>query len=174
MLDIDGVRNSTTKAAVDGIQWSLKKLGDTLKYFSGTTTDSGGGAVLCDLGSSLSNRALCNPFSYKYSPCTLHALQLSFANGIKTVFLEGKLTRRNIMQLIHSCYDLQSRLTKEERCLFWEFATDTPAPDAMSAAVLTRWWYVNTAALIASGAGISIANSQKRHLSSFVSQLCKS
>ena len=50
------------------------------------------------------------------------------------------------MQLIHSCYDLQSCFEKTEREMKWEIANGTPPPEAISKAVLTRWWHVNTAA----------------------------
>lgn len=137
------------------IQWSLQKLGNAVRFFAGQTTDNGGGGVLENLMKWLMHFGLVDPASYKFAPCTLHALQLSFATGVKEVYGEGGLSMRNVMQLIHSCYDLQSCLGWDERILFWETASEATAPNAMSAAVLTRWWYVmltrwwyvNTAAL---------------------------
>ena len=83
---------------------------------------------------------------YSVANCTLHALQMAFANPVKEIFGEGGLDRRNVMQLIHSCYDLQSCFEKTEREMKWEIANGTPPPEAISKAVLTRWWHVNTAA----------------------------
>ena len=82
---------------------------------------------------------------YAVTNCTLHALQMVFANPIKETFGEGGLGRRNVMQLVHSCWDLESCYSKTERDMKWEIANGTPAPKAIAKAVLTRWWHVNEA-----------------------------
>ena len=67
---------------------------------------------------------------------------------MKAVYGEGALGKRNILQLIHSCYDLQECFLGKEFPVHWKLANpDDPfVPNRMSAAVLTCWWYVNTAA----------------------------
>ena len=145
-LDIDGVGSSKSTDAAEGVKNSLEKLGGALRFFSGQTTDSGGGGVLENLMQCLVTVGVVNPFWCCFAPCTLHALQLSFSNGMKAVYGKGGLGKRNVLQLTHSCYDLQGCLDKKERHLFWEIATNNPPPNAMNAPVLTRWWCVNTAA----------------------------
>ena len=143
-IDADGSGSTSDKCA-KAIELSLKKFQNQTVVLRGQTTDSGGGGVLESLASALKDLNLTEE-EYSVANCTLHALQMAFANPVKEIFGEGGLDRRNVMQLIHSCYDLQSCFEKTEREMKWEIANGTPPPEAISKAVLTRWWHVNTAA----------------------------
>jgi hypothetical protein len=48
-----------------------------------------------------------SPSFYLIIPCTLHGLQRSFHNAMILVLGEGGLGTRNLLQLVHSCFDLQ-------------------------------------------------------------------
>ena len=145
--DIDG-SFSTSEGAADAIKHSIRtKLEDVIEFLSGQTTDSGGGGVLESLHKELLKVGVANPSRYVVIACTLHALQLAFANAMKGVYGEGALGKRNLLQLVHSCYDLQECLPGKEFQDLWKISNpnDEYVPNRMSAPVLTRWWYVNTA-----------------------------
>ena len=148
LLDIDGA-GSTSKECANAIKNSLCKMMPAfarLAVFVGITTDSGGGGVLESLATEMEQVGIGQTEYFAVAGCALHGLQLGFSNGIKAAFGEGGLGKRTLLQLLHSCYDLQSCLDRTEYALLWELTTQCPPPDMMSAAVLTRWWYVNTAA----------------------------
>ena len=150
-IDIDGA-GSSSKEAADAINNSIEKVRpvfDSIKFF-GQTTDSGGGGVLESLHRFLAALGLCtSKWAYEYyavAGCGLHGLQLGFANGMKAAFGEGGLRIRTLLQLLHSCYDLQKHMPGAECKLLWTLITECPPPDTkITAAVLTRWWYVNQA-----------------------------
>jgi hypothetical protein len=83
---------------------------------------------------------------YFVAPCTLHAMNLIFANSVKAIFGEGGLDYRNVMQLLHSLHDLVGRYEPQQVLLMWEATSGKPPPGKISKAVLTRWWWVNVAA----------------------------
>jgi hypothetical protein len=143
-LDADGSGGSSEECA-QAIWQSLKKLDGSVMLFFGQTTDSGGGGVLHSLRRELEKRSLCNNI-YFVAPCTLHGMNLIFANGVKASFGEGGLECRNVMQLLHSLYDLVGRYEKGEAALMWEDVNGEQPPNKISKAVLTRWWWVNVAA----------------------------
>jgi hypothetical protein len=101
--------------------------------------------VLHSLRRELEKRSLCSTI-YFVAPCSLHGMNLIFANGVKAAFGEGGLECRNIMQLMHSLYDLVGRYEKGEAALMWEDVNGEQPPNKISKAVLTRWWWVNVAA----------------------------
>jgi hypothetical protein len=101
-LDIDGSEGTTDQCA-NAIRASLLKVSVT--KLSGQTTDSGGGGVLDGLAAALASRTLCVP-NYLVASCSLHNLQLTITKPIKDTMGEGGLEKRNIMQLLHSLYDL--------------------------------------------------------------------
>ena len=109
-LDIDASKGNTQGCA-DAIKYSLQKLHSVLKL-AGQLTDSGGGGVLEDLGRALKDRNLCEDF-YAVANCTLHAIQLALSNPVKAAFMEGGLEKRNMMQMLHTVYDLQ-------QCMEWQ------------------------------------------------------
>jgi hypothetical protein len=144
-IDADG-SGGTSQECAQAIFQSLRKLNGTIPFFFGQTTDSGGGGVLYSLKAQLEKLGLVNPNLYFVAPCTLHAMNLIFANSVKSAFGEGGLEFRNIMQLLHSLYDLVGRYEKGELGLMWADVNGEPPPNKISAAVLTRWWWVNVAA----------------------------
>jgi hypothetical protein len=52
--------------------------------------------------------------TYFVVPCTLHGMNLIFANLVKGVFGESGLDYRNIMQLLHYLYNLVGRYEYHE------------------------------------------------------------
>lgn len=107
ILDIDASEGSTENCA-DAIEFSMKKLGGNVKL-QGQTTDSGGGGVLDGLADLLGTRGLCHR-NYTTTSCSLHNLQLSLANPVKELIGEGGLEKKNVLQLLHSIYDLQDAM----------------------------------------------------------------
>jgi hypothetical protein len=174
-LDIDGSGGSSADAA-DAINHSvMEKLGDASKPFSGQTTDSGGGGVLQSLRINLEAHHLVDPDYYLVAPCCLHGLQKPFDVSMIATFGEGGLDKRNVLQLVHTCYDMQEcypgdlfatawnaaktvrptgsvnaassvdRMIVEEPSALREDDDDPDAINRMSRPVLTRWWYVSVA-----------------------------
>jgi hypothetical protein len=113
VLDIDASEGNTDQCAI-AIQASLLKV--NLHVLQGQCTDSGGGGVLDDLASALSKFGLCDT-NYLVSSCSLHNLQLTIAKPIKETMGEGGLDKRNVMQLLHTVYDLQESVCQE----VWKF-----------------------------------------------------
>ena len=109
-LDMDASQGDTNSCA-DAIQHSLKSVGSI--KLQGSTTDSGGGGVLDSLARSLESKGLCNT-NYKVAGCSIHTFQLTLAVPTQKVLGEGGLGMKNVMQLVHSVYDLQESLDFEE------------------------------------------------------------
>jgi hypothetical protein len=107
-IDADGSGGKSEQCAA-AIWHSVKKFCNAITLFCGQTTDSGGGGVLYSLERFLKKLNLCSVPTYFVAPCTLHGMNLIFANSVKGVFGEGGLDYRNVMQLLHSLYDLVGR-----------------------------------------------------------------
>jgi hypothetical protein len=105
-LDIDAAEGTSALCAT-AICASLKKVGN-LKL-QGQTTDSGGGGVLDGLAKKLDESFVCRP-NYLIASCSLHCLQLAFANPVKSTMGDGGLGSKTVMQLIHSVHDLQASI----------------------------------------------------------------
>jgi hypothetical protein len=103
-LDIDA-SEGTTEDCANAINASLMKVG--VSKLQGQTTDSGGGGVLDTLATALARKSLCHS-NYLVQSCSLHNLQLTIANPIKETMGEGGLDKRNLLQMLHSVYDMQS------------------------------------------------------------------
>jgi hypothetical protein len=98
----------------------VKKFCNAITFFFGQTTNSGSGGVLYSLERFLKKLNLCSVPTYFVAPCTLHGMNLIFANSVKGVFGEGGLDYRNVMQLLHSLYDLVGWYEHHELLLMWE------------------------------------------------------
>jgi hypothetical protein len=129
LLDIDASEGLTEDCA-NAIMFSLKKVGGI--KLQGQCTDSGGGGVLDGLHRAIAQRQLCRN-GYLVASCSLHNLQLSVANPIKQLLGDGGLEKKNVMQLLHSIYDLQDSLGNEvwnvhvaEAVKFMQAYTATP------------------------------------------------
>jgi hypothetical protein len=109
LLDIDASEGLTDDCG-DAIAASMKKVGNIM--LQGQTTDSGGGGVLDGLHRAIAERQLCR-IGYLVASCSLHNLQLSVANPIKQTMGEGGLEKKNLMQLLHSIYDLQESMDRD-------------------------------------------------------------
>jgi hypothetical protein len=151
----------TSDATASAVAHSLRtKVGvNVLTELGGQTTDSGGGGTLHSLKAGLQSHGYVSLDLYFVLPCTIHAWQRALQNGMEMVFGLGGLGTRNMLQLVHSCYDLQQCFPGDELDAMWTLTLekavggtegeasdhDQENPNRMSAAVLTRWWYVNTA-----------------------------
>jgi hypothetical protein len=124
----------------------VKKFHNAIAFFCGQTTSSGSGGVLYSLERFLKKLNLCSAPTYFVAPCTLHGVNLIYANLVKGVFGEGGLDYRNVMQLLHSLYDLVGRYKRHELHLMWESVNGRPPSNKISKGVFTRWWWVNVAA----------------------------
>ena len=146
-----GTSDATARAVAHSLETKLGK--EILKVLRAQSTDSGGGGVLISLMEGLSSLGYVSAYLYFVIPCTIHAWQRALQNGMESVFGLGGLGTRNLLQLVHSCYDLQQCFPGNELSAMWKLALgeeeeeehDWDTPNRMSAAVLTRWWYVNTA-----------------------------
>jgi hypothetical protein len=109
VLDVDA-SEGTSKGCAKAIEHSMKKLNHMIALLlTGQTTDSGGGGVLESLMEELKQRNLCNP-TYLAVSCALHAVQMLLANPVKKTLGKGKLEKRNMMQMLHSAYNLQESM----------------------------------------------------------------
>ena len=98
-VDVDGSGSSSEECA-EAISFSLKKFRGSIRALSGQTTDSGGGGVLCSSKEKiLQQKILINDESDDcVAPCTLHALQITFANPITLdIGVEEGIGFRNTM-----------------------------------------------------------------------------
>jgi len=159
-LDIDGAGGTTEDGAL-GIKHSVETMyGGIIKKFSSTSTDAGGSAVSYDLKGAMQKVNLVNNYVYfVVVTCVLHG----FKNGVEKALGPGKIDKSCCMQLLHSLSDIQKKFPNVEFKLSWNIAQLCEdenfdelcdaivkadlAPNRVSAAVLTRWWYVNQAAL---------------------------
>ncbi|MGL5935022.1 MAG: hypothetical protein ACRCZI_05310 [Cetobacterium sp.] len=121
IVDVDQTGPSTEDCA-KAIAHAMKKLGccgeDTDRFkLRGSTTDSGGGGVLENLGALL--------IAYKFAAdnllvaaCTIHCMQLQLSNPILQLIGVGELGSKNLLQFLFKVFDVQESMTKEE---WWEY-----------------------------------------------------
>ncbi len=160
-LDIDGC-GGTSAAGASAIEAATKtSYGGVIKEFGSSTTDAGGAATGKSFVDEMRPLGLVSEYNFFTATCALHALQLGFRLGIEQSLGPGSLKNQNAMQLLHSLSDLQKQFPNEEFKLSWNIAQLDEefdelcdeiveaglAPNRVSAAVLTRWWWVNQAAL---------------------------
>jgi hypothetical protein len=146
-----GTSDSTAHAVAHSLNTKLGR--EVLQFLYAQSTDSGGGGTLYSLKEGLLTLNWVSDYLYFVLPCTIHAWQRALQNAMEGVFGLGGLGSRNLLQLVHSCYDLQQCFPGLELSAMWRIAlgeagdegSDRDTPNRMSAAVLTRWWYVNTA-----------------------------
>ena len=112
-LDVDASEGSS-QACASAIQYSLQKVWIIAHFFlAGVSSDSCGGGVLESLVECLHNLG-CMTNNYLVACCTLHAIQLTLANGMKQAFGEGGTEKQNIMQCLHCAWDQQNTMEFEE------------------------------------------------------------
>jgi hypothetical protein len=116
-----------------------------MHIFHDQTTNGGGGGILHSLQCEMTKLHLCAQL-YFVVPCTLHAMNLIFANSVKVIFGEGGLDYRHVMLLLHSLYNLVGRYKPQQVLLIWEVTSGKAPPGKISKDVLTRWWWANVAA----------------------------
>ena len=154
LLDID-ISDKTSEDAAKAIQHSLKKLfpQEDIKL-AGITTDSGGGGTLESLAAELKKLDLCTP-DFLVLSCSLHNLQTCLRNAVVEHLDEGGKTekgefKRNVMQLLHGMYNVQTYLEGSELKQKWNIICHkldiTKKFKRLPQPVLTRWWYVGVCA----------------------------
>ena len=172
--DIDD-SGGTSEECADGVVHALSRmvLGDDFKLYA-STTDSGGGGTGHKFFQEMEKRGItCEGILFLISFCTLHTLQLVFANAVKGCIGEGGLSSgsnedgndgsnnvciRNAMQLLHAVFYLQNIFEDKEWKLMWDDALEDEelvglrdqfqegnVDKKLQAPILTRWWSVGVA-----------------------------
>ena len=108
LLDSEASGGATSDCAI-GIDFSFTRLDKTnvRTKVSGQCTDAGGGGV----GENLKNELVkvdrvLNPDTYLAPTCSLHGHQLNLSNPTKKLIGDGGLGTQNVLQLLHSLYNL--------------------------------------------------------------------
>ena len=136
VVDIN-TSGSCGEGVADGLQNSLGSVGcPTFFKLASCCTDNGGGGVLEESATKLKERGLTLP-RFIVSNCCVHTHQISLSHGIQTYFGSGSINKKNVMQMMHSAYDLQSHLGPDEFQHFaklakeWVFDQlgDNPTPE---------------------------------------------
>jgi hypothetical protein len=114
LLDNDPSKGDLISVAEAILHSVGTKIGrEILPYFNGQSNNSdgsgsgGGGSVSNSLADCLGGHGLCHPDYYFNIQCALHNLQNVLKSGVKTVFEVGGIEKCNMMQLLHSCKDLE-------------------------------------------------------------------
>ena len=150
LLDLDGSGDSRKECA-QAIGHSLKKLEGSVQQLSGQTTDSGGGGTLNSLRDEMVALNITKE-DYLVANCTLHSQQILLKGPTEDVFGDGGLGKRNVMQLLHSAYDLQQCFEFQEFKILWkQIEAEIGAENSekvlkMQEPIATRWWCIGIAA----------------------------
>lgn len=105
-MDINGSDGDLLSCAQAIANSIYSFLGEDVKL-AGQCSDSGGGVILESLANHLKTlNATVQSGVYHVANCTLHAIQLTLKTPIEAVFGKGGVDKRNVMQLVHSAYDL--------------------------------------------------------------------
>lgn len=154
-LDIDSTSDSSNDHA-QAIAHSMDMiLQNCIAGFTSQTTDAGGGGVGPSLQRALRMKGLINEELYDFIMgfCSLHDLQSVIRNSIEDTFGTGGLDHYNVIQMAHSCWDMQEAYTSRAafKEVFVKVAKEMEiiAPDEkiqnISKLVFTRWWRVTSA-----------------------------
>ena len=89
-----------------------------------------------------------NPDTYLSPTCTLHAVQLTLSNPTKNLMGDGGLGQQNVLQLLHSLFNLQSGgggsfEISEFKMMWLELFGEKFKK--ITEPVLTRWWTIGQA-----------------------------
>ena len=95
-LDIDRSEGTSEVPAKAIFHSVITKLGDDIKL-SGQTADIGGNGIGESLMEELRKLFLISVDHFEFYFCSLHGVQLTFANPIKTLYGEGKIGKRNAL-----------------------------------------------------------------------------
>ncbi|CAJ1964438.1 unnamed protein product [Cylindrotheca closterium] len=74
----------------------------------GGGSDSGGGFTNGKMKEELVRKGLANKNEYIHCPCTSHNDQTNLHNATESIFGEGGIEKRNVMQLLHALSDFQN------------------------------------------------------------------
>ena len=115
-------------------------------------TDSGGGGTLESVVQELRLLGVANVLVYIIGSCTLHLLQLALSTYMKKVYGDGGRGILNVMQLLHSCYNLcNNHETGEIRLIWLDVCDELNIQEAkyktVQAPILT-WWSTVFAATV--------------------------
>jgi hypothetical protein len=102
------------KGAGEAIKLSLEKYlfnenkGEVMKgMLKGGGSDSGGGFTGVAMKNALVQVGLANEETWIHCPCTSHNDQTNLRVAVETVYGQGGLDQRNVLQLVHAFADLQ-------------------------------------------------------------------
>ena len=147
LLDLDAAGGSNNEAA-DAIDFSMKKI-DPLPpkirlKVQGGMTDAGGGGVGEGLKRELITKNRAND-TYISGTCAIHALSVALSVPIIKLMGDGGLGKSNLLQLLHSAYNLQTggggTFEVSEFSLTWMTLFGEKF-NKMLAPILTRWYLV--------------------------------
>jgi hypothetical protein len=94
-----------------------------LPYFNRQSTDSGT-SVGNSLADCLAGHELCHPDYYFKIQCAFYNLQNALKGGVETMLGVGGIEKRNMMQLLHSCKDLEKYIGDDELPVGWKHAIE--------------------------------------------------
>ena len=145
-FDVDGA-NGTSADVADAIDHTLRKfdMPGHWRKIAGKMTDAGGGGTTDSVYRALKkiDRTMDD---YRVGSCSLHGWQLVLKNPVVLTMGEGKLKRKNVLQMINNAHSLDTIFPRSERDEMWRDVTGGKDVRLMLQAVLTRWWLVGRGA----------------------------
>ena len=146
-LDTDA-SGGTSEETADAIHTSLTKLDLSTRrvLLAGQHGDAGGGGTGASLMEGLRLKNRINDIDeYLSSTCANHGLNLTLSVPTIKCFGTGGLEKRNILQFLHSIWNLTQQFEWDEFRLLWKSCTGELIKVRMPQPVLTRWEYVGLA-----------------------------
>ena len=112
----------------------------------GSYGDTGGGGTGNSLMKGLQNCDRIHTLSeYPPSTCINHGLNLTLSVPTIQCFGKGGLEKQNLLQYLHSVWNLTQQYEWEEFVMLWKSCSGKDLFVWMSQPVLTRWGYVGSA-----------------------------
>ena len=138
-LDTDA-SGGTSDDTGDGIDTSLSKLDTQTNRIklTGQHGDAGGGGTGASLMEALQIRdRIDRVHEYLPSTCGNHGMNLTLSSPTIQCFGTGGLDKRNVLQFLHSVWNLTQQYEWDEFCMLWEACTRTKLTVRMPQPVLT-------------------------------------
>ncbi|CAJ1938413.1 unnamed protein product [Cylindrotheca closterium] len=162
-LDFDGSEEDAASGGDACYHSFLKFVFDGNKHsqlkgiVKGGGSNSGGGFTNGKMKEELVRKGLANENEYIHCPCTLHNDQTNLRNATESIFGEGGIEKRNVMQLLHALSDFQNDFSDKDLYLdLLEAAHRDKFPDKatvpkdllrlMQEPIATRWKTIGMAA----------------------------
>ena len=145
-LDFD-VSGDDSEAAAKAVNKSLQKIdlpGHPRRLLSGQCTDAGGGGTGKSLYVSLKSYQRV-AHDYLISTCSIHGWQRVLGNPITSCCGTGGLGKRDLLQMLHTIYQLEGEYEKDEFKGMWQLVSPLPCK-TMVKPNIGRWGSVGEAA----------------------------